>query len=112
MPSSVDADQLVKWNEAGELSGCLVEGPISMDVALDKEAAEHKGIQSQVSGEVDLFLVPTIDVGNIVGKALTHLAGAKMSGIVLGARAPIVLVSRSDDAESKLNALAMACACI
>jgi phosphate butyryltransferase len=112
MVSSVDAAKLAEMNADGRITGCIVEGPIAMDVALSREAAEHKGIESRVSGEADLLLVPNIDAGNMIGKSLQFYTGAKMAGIVLGAAAPIVLVSRSDNAESKLNSLAIACACV
>ncbi|MDR1815571.1 MAG: phosphate butyryltransferase [Clostridiales Family XIII bacterium] len=110
MVSSVDADALAKMCAAGGIPGCFVEGPIALDVALSKDAARHKRIESRIAGETDLFLVPDIDAGNIMGKTLVCCAGAKMAGVVLGARAPIVLVSRSDNAESKVNSLALACA--
>jgi phosphate butyryltransferase len=86
----------------------VVEGPIALDVAVSPEAARHKGITSQVSGDVDLFLVPNIEAGNMMAKAMVHYAGTKFAGVVLGASHPVVMVSRSDPAEAKLNALAMA----
>lgn len=110
--SSVDADALAKMNASGEITGCIVEGPVALDVAISAEAAKHKGIKSRIAGETDLFLVPNIDAGNIMSKTLNYIAGAKMAGIILGAKAPIILVSRSDHAESKLNSLALACAMI
>ena len=108
--SSTDADALAKMNAAGAIQGCVVEGPIAMDVALSSDAAERKGIESRISGEVDIFLAPNIDVGNIVGKAIQYGAGAKMAGVVLGARAPVVLASRSDSAECKFMSMALALA--
>ena len=110
MISSMDADALAKMNNAGEITGCIVEGPIALDVALSAGAAKHKKIESRIAGNVDLFLVPNIDAGNIHGKTLVCCAGAKMAGIVLGAKAPIVLASRSDNAESKFNSIVLACA--
>ena len=110
MVSSMDADALAKMNNAGDITGCIVEGPIALDVALSAEAAKHKKIESRIAGDVDLFLTPNIDAGNIHGKALVCCAGAKMAGIVLGAKAPIVLASRSDNAESKFNSIVLACA--
>ncbi|MCL2492603.1 MAG: bifunctional enoyl-CoA hydratase/phosphate acetyltransferase [Clostridiales bacterium] len=110
MVSSVDADALAKMNTAGEIEGCIVEGPVALDVALSADAAKRKKIESRIAGETDLFLVPNIDAGNIMGKTLVCCTHAKMAGVVLGAKAPIVLVSRSDNAESKLNSLALACA--
>ena len=112
LPSSIDAAALKQLNIEGEIAGCIVEGPIAFDVAISAEAAKHKNIESRIAGKTDLFLVPGIDSGNIMGKVLMSCAGAKMAGVVLGADAPIVLASRSDNAESKLNSLALACALI
>jgi len=108
MPATVDAQLLVEAWKAGEFPGCVVEGPIAMDVALSPAAARHKGIESRVSGEVDLFLMPNIESGNMVTKALLHCTGATFAGVVLGATHPMVMVSRSDTAEAKYNAIAMA----
>ena len=110
MPATVEAAQLQKWNEEGVITGCIVEGPIALDVALSKRAADHKKIESRIAGETDLFVMPDIEAGNLVGKTLMFLAGAKMAGIILGAKCPIVLVSRSDNAEAKINSLAFALA--
>lgn len=112
MPATMDAAVLRRMNENGEIPGCIIEGPIAMDVALSKEAAEHKKIKSVVSGTVDLFVVPNIDAGNMVGKTLIYCAKAKMAGVILGATNPIVMTSRSDNAEGKMNSLALACACL
>ncbi len=108
--AGVDAAELQRFNEAGEVTGCLVEGPVAMDVALSREVAAHKHIESRVSGEADLFIFPDIHSGNITGKVLTCVAGAKTAGVVLGAAAPIVLVSRAENAEAKFNALLLSCA--
>lgn len=108
LPSSVEARRLQEWSEAGNLGGCIVEGPVAMDVALSKEAAKHKGLKSRVAGETDLFLLPGIEAANIVGKALMYCAKARMAGVILGASCPIVMASRADDAQAKLNSLAMA----
>jgi len=111
MPATVDAAALQQLNEQGLLPGCILEGPIAMDVAWSREAAAHKGIASRISGSTDLFLAPDIEAGNLVGKTLLYAAQAKMAGIVLGAARPVVLVSRADNAEAKLNSLALACVC-
>ena len=108
MQATVDAQGLVEAWRAGAFPDCIVEGPIAMDVALSPEAARHKGIQSRVSGDVDLFLMPNIESGNMVTKALLHATSSKFAGVVLGATHPMVMVSRSDNAEAKLNAIAMA----
>lgn len=109
MPVTMDAKALVEMSEAGLLPPCVIEGPIAMDVAASAEAARHKGIESKIAGDVDIFLVPTIEAGNLVGKALVNYAKAKIAGLVLGATHPIVMVSRADTAEAKLNSIALAC---
>jgi len=112
IPASADAAALQQMNREGKLEGCLLEGPMAFDVAWSKEAAAHKHIESQISGEVDLFLCPDIQAGNLTSKALIYGAGAKMAGVILGATHPIVLVSRADDAEAKRNSLNLAYACL
>lgn len=109
MPATVDAAALAELAQAGAFGDCLVEGPVSMDVALDCEAAERKGLQSRICGRADLFLLPNIEAGNILGKALVHFAGARMAGIVLGASYPIVMTSRAESARGKLDSIALAC---
>lgn len=108
MPVTLDARALALLGEKGELPPCQIEGPIAMDVAVRAEAALHKGIDSKIAGAVDLFLVPSIEAGNMVGKTLVCYAKAKMAGLILGAKKPIVLVSRSDTAEAKFNSIALA----
>lgn len=81
-----------------------------MDVALSREAAVHKGIKSEISGDVDIFIVPNIDAGNMIGKSLIYCANAKMAGVILGAKRPIVMTSRAENAEGKLNSIILACA--
>jgi phosphate butyryltransferase len=110
--ATVHADAIAKCAADGEFGECFVEGPIAFDVAISEDAARHKNIESRISGAVDLILVPTIEVGNVLGKCLSILVGAKMSGVVLGASAPIVLTSRAEDAESKLNSILLAASCV
>jgi len=109
MPATVDAQALVEMWEKGVFPPSVVEGPIALDVAVSPEAAHHKGIKSKVSGQVDLFLLPNIDAGNICGKTLVYYAGGKMAGLVLGATNPIVMTSRAETAIGKLNSIALAC---
>lgn len=85
----------------------IVEGPLAFDLAISKEASIIKGFKSEISGNVDMILVPTIEVGNAIGKTLTYMANAKSAGIILGAKAPVVLVSRADSHESKLYSIAL-----
>ncbi|MCI7657675.1 phosphate acyltransferase [Anaerotignum sp.] len=107
--STVDAAALVEMVAKGELPACTAEGPIAFDVAFDKHAAEHKGIDSKIAGEVDLLIFPNIEAGNIMGKSWLQFNGAKWAGIVLGAAAPVILGSRSDTPEIKINSIALAC---
>ncbi|SKC86363.1 bifunctional enoyl-CoA hydratase/phosphate acetyltransferase [Maledivibacter halophilus] len=107
--ATVDAAELVKMRRNNEISKCIIEGPIAFDVAFDKNAAQHKGIDSQISGDVDLLLFPNIETGNVLGKSWLHFNKAKWVGIVLGASNPVILGSRSDTAEIKINSIALGC---
>jgi phosphate butyryltransferase len=107
MPATIDAACLAKMSERGQIVGGIVDGPLAFDNAISKEAAEHKGIESPVSGEVDIVLVPNIESGNIFAKGLVYLAKAVPAGLLLGAKVPVVLVSRSDSAQSKLYSIAL-----
>jgi len=107
MPATIDAACLAKMSERGQIVGGIVDGPLGFDNAISKEAAKHKGVESPVSGEVDIVLVPNIESGNIFAKGLVYLANAVPAGLLLGAKAPVVLVSRSDSAESKLYSIAL-----
>jgi phosphate butyryltransferase len=88
MPSTTDARALAERRASGEIPFGILEGPIALDVAVSPAAAAHKGIQSAISGDVDLFLVPNIESGNLLGKTLVYYARAKMAGLVLGAACP------------------------
>jgi phosphate butyryltransferase len=107
--ATTDAAALVELWRKGGFPGSIVEGPMALDVATSAEAAARKGLSSAIVGEVDLFIMPSIEAGNIAGKLLVRYAGARMAGLVLGALRPIVLVSRADDAAAKVNSLALAC---
>lgn len=107
--STVDAAGLVELVENGEIPKCIIEGPIAFDVAFDSHAAEHKGINSKISGDVDLLVFPNMETGNALGKSWLHFNKAKWAGIILGASNPVVLGSRSDTAEIKVNSIALAC---
>ncbi|MGB6369433.1 MAG: phosphate butyryltransferase [Atribacterota bacterium] len=107
MPATIDAACLAKMSERGQIVGGIVDGPLGFDNAISKEAAKHKGVESPVSGEVDIVLVPNIESGNIFAKGLVYLAKAVPAGLLLGAKAPVVLVSRSDSTESKLYSIAL-----
>lgn len=109
MQSSVDAAIIAKMAERNQIKGALVDGPLALDNAVSEEAAAHKGIKSPVAGRADLILVPSIETGNALGKSITFLAGGIMAGIVVGAKAPIVLSSRADSPLSKLMSIVLAC---
>ncbi|MEO0124377.1 MAG: phosphate acyltransferase [candidate division WOR-3 bacterium] len=107
MPETVDATKIVEMNKNGEFPNAIIEGPFGFDVAVSKEAAAHKKIKSEISGDVDFILMPNISAGNIWAKGLIYFARAKAAGIVAGASKPVVLLSRADDAETKLNSIAL-----
>jgi len=107
MPATIDAACLAKMSERGQIIGGIVDGPLGFDNAISKEAAKYKGVESPVSGEVDIVVVPNIESGNIFAKGLVYLANAVPAGLLLGAKAPVVLVSRSDSAQSKLYSIAL-----
>jgi len=99
---TVEAAELQAMCRESGLGDCLLEGPISFDLAISKESAEIKSFKSEISGETDILLVPNITVGNVFMKGQIYWAGAKMAGCILGAEAPIVLASRGASAEEKL----------
>lgn len=111
MPATIDASILSKMNERGQIKGCIVDGPLSVDIALSKEAAQHKGVKSTCAGCADILLMPNIEAGNIMYKTLTYAARTKNGGILIGASAPVVLTSRSDSRSSKLYSIALASLC-
>lgn len=108
MKETLDAAALKQWNQEGLLGGCIVEGPISYDLAVDPEAAATKGYNSPVAGDVDLMIVPDIVSGNLLAKVLTSSAGARTAGIVVGAKVPLVITSRSATMDDKYMSLALA----
>lgn len=108
MSATIDAAALSMMNDRGQIKGCIVDGPLALDNAVSPAAAEHKGIVSEVAGNADILLVPDIEAGNILYKSLVYFANAKVGAVIAGAKAPIVLTSRADSAESKLYSLALA----
>jgi len=107
MPATIDAACLAKMSERDQIVGGVVDGPLAFDNAISKESALHKGINSPVSGEVDIVLVPNIESGNIFAKGLVYLAKAIPAGLLLGTKAPVVLTSRADSARAKLYSIAL-----
>ncbi len=110
IPATLDAAALCKMADRGQIEGAVIDGPLAFDNAISKEAARIKGIRSPVAGEADILLVPDLEAGNMLAKQLAYLAKADSAGIVLGARVPIVLTSRSDSAEARLASCAVAVA--
>jgi phosphate butyryltransferase len=108
MPATQDAAVLALMSYRGQFEAGIVEGPLALDIAVSEEAARVKGVKNPVAGQADILLVPTLECGNILVKTFSHLAGGRTAGLVLGARAPVVLTSRADTAEAKF--LSIACA--
>jgi phosphate acetyltransferase len=108
MPSTIDAAALCKMADRGQIKGALVDGPLAFDNAISKEAAQIKGIDSEVAGDPDILLVPDLEAGNMVAKLLTFLAKADSAGLLLGARVPVVLTSRADSVRSRIASCAVA----
>ncbi len=108
IPSTLDAAILSKMAERGQISGGLVDGPLAMDNAVDLGAAATKGITSRVAGRADILVAPNMEAGNMLAKELTFLAQARAGGIVIGAKCPVILTSRSDDEKSRLASCAIA----
>jgi phosphate butyryltransferase len=111
IPETLDAAEIVSMSRKKELPDAIIEGPLAMDIAVSSRAAEMKGISSEVSGDVDILIVPNIASGNIGVKGLVYLTGAQVGGLILGARRPIVLLSRSDTVQAKLNSIALGALC-
>lgn len=110
MPETVEGDALKQMNQRGEITGCIVEGPISYDCAMSREIADFKGFRSPCAGDCDVLLAPNIHAGNIMGKMLTVTCGAKMAGFIVGARCPIVMTSRGSSAEEKYLSIVISAA--
>ena len=108
IPSTIDAACLSKMGQRGQIPLAIIDGPLAFDNAISQEAARTKDIDSPVSGDVDILLVPDLDAGNILAKDLEYLAHATLAGIVLGAKVPIILPSRSDPPRSRLVSAALA----
>lgn len=107
MQATIDASILTQMNKRGQIKGCVIDGPLALDNAISEEAAKHKGIVSTVAGDSDILLVPNIEAGNMLGKSLTYFANAESAGVIMGAKCPVVLVSRADSAKSKLYSIAL-----
>ncbi len=110
MQATVDAAELTKMCEEGKIEGCIVDGPLSLDLAIDAEAAKHKAATDRkIQGDADILLFPDIHAGNLVYKAMVHtIPGVKNGCILTGTKVPVILTSRSDTFETKVNSIALA----
>ena len=107
MPETMDAAMLSLMNRRKQIKGCIVDGPLALDNAVSERAAKVKGIESVVAGNADILITPDIHSGNMLGKSVVYFAGGKIGGVIVGARVPIVLVSRADKMDSKLFSIAL-----
>ena len=108
MPATLDAAALCKMAERGQIKGGLLDGPLAFDNAISRQAAQTKGIRSEVAGDPDILLAPDLEAGNILAKQLSFLANADSAGLVLGARVPVILTSRADSVRSRIASCAVA----
>jgi len=111
MQATLDAAALMQMQSEGKITGCIIEGPYALDNAISKESALIKGIEGKVAGEADILLMPNIEAGNVLYKSLTYFSDSQNAGIILGAKAPIVLTSRADSDIAKLNSIVLAVLC-
>lgn len=107
IPATVDAKAIADMKDKWAADNVVVQGPVALDLAISSEACAHKGYKGEGAGNADILLVPYYEVGNALGKSLNYFAGAKSAGVIMGAKVPIVLVSRADSSESKLLSIAL-----
>ena len=107
MPPTIDASIIAKMNERKQIKGCIIDGPLAFDNAVSEMAAKMKGIDSEVAGKADVLIVPNIESGNIFGKCLTYYCNYRVAHVVMGAKAPILIASRADTAETKMLSMAL-----
>ncbi len=108
MPATLDGATIAKMASRGQIKGAIVDGPLALDIAINKEACEIKGFKSPINGEADILIFPNIESGNVFFKSVTKLAGGSLAAMVVGASAPCILTSRADSEESKFYSIAMA----
>lgn len=107
LPSTVDGAELTRLARKGKFGSCRVEGPLAMDLAISAESARRKGVKSEVAGAADILLFPTIESANITAKALQYMVPFEPGHAVVGAKAPILIPSRAESVEAKVNAVAL-----
>ena len=108
MPATIDAAALTLMNRRGQITGAYLEGPLALDVPFSRFAAERKNIQSPLVAAVDILVAPDIEAANILGRAAIYLAGAETGGVVMGTKTPLVLLSRAEPPQAKINSIALA----
>ena len=108
MPSTLDAALLAKMSDRGQFKGCIVDGPFALDNAISEEAAHHKGVTGPVAGKADILLLSNIETANVMYKTLTYFSKSKNGGLLVGTSAPVILTSRADSFETKVNSIALA----
>ncbi|MCD4817285.1 MAG: bifunctional enoyl-CoA hydratase/phosphate acetyltransferase [Candidatus Cloacimonetes bacterium] len=111
MPNTLDDAIICKMNQRGQIKGCIIDGPLAFDNAVSKEAADSKGIVSEVAGDADILIVPSIESANIFGKSLTYYCNFRVAHVVMGAKVPILIASRADTAETKMLSIALSIMC-
>ena len=107
MPATLDARALSEMSERGEISGCRVYGPLALDIAVSREAAEHKGIFNDVAGRAQILIMPSIEAGNLLGKAFTYYLKLTVAHVVMGARLPVLIPSRNESDTDKFHSIAL-----
>lgn len=107
MPCTLDARELAEMNDRGEITGCIIKGPLALDNAVSPEAARHKGIDGPVAGYADILITPDIEAGNMLNKAMEYFAHGKKASVMMGAKVPVVLISRASSAQSKMYSIAI-----
>lgn len=107
-PATTDAAILSKMNDRGQITGCMVDGPLALDTAISEHAAKHKNLSGPVAGKADIFLLPNFEVANVMYKTLTYTSNSKHGGILAGTAAPVIVTSRADSHQAKMNSIALA----
>lgn len=108
MPATIDASLLTTMNARGQIKGCIIDGPLALDNAISEEAAHHKGISGPVAGKADILMLPNIETANVMYKCLTYTSKSRNGGLLVGTSAPVILTSRADSFETKVNSIALA----
>lgn len=111
MPDTIDAQKLQEMNQNGEIQGCVVSGPLQIDLAIDEESAKIKGCKDPVAGKANILMCPDIEAANIFSKGIVYLGGWSFAGVIIGSKVPFVLTSRSTSEEDRILSIVLACAC-